>query len=89
MKNETTRKITMPWGESIKMKTNLSEASAPIMVDFCAGNGWEYTQYQTADASHSVSQAVGLVSELAWTSQDLADLDWDDVEVEVIEEAQK
>ena len=40
-------------GEQMLVRCNLAEASAPVEVDYCTGDGWQPTQYQCADARHT------------------------------------
>lgn len=54
-----TIKITYD-GETIALKCDLAEASAPLIVD------GEHTQYQTADARHRTTYAVALACQVAW-----------------------
>lgn len=46
--------IKMTWGDTLEMECNLSEASAPIIVD------GDYSPYQTADARHRLTDAARL-----------------------------
>jgi len=38
--------------ETMAVRCNLTEASAPVQVDYHTGDGWEPTQYQCADCRH-------------------------------------
>lgn len=51
--------------ETMQVCCDLREASAPVMADYRTGNGWEPTQYQCADARHSVSGLKTIARELA------------------------
>lgn len=51
--------------ETMMVRCNLAEASAPIMVDYEMGHGWEHTQYQCADVSHRVDKLIALTKEIA------------------------
>lgn len=57
--------IQMPWGESLTIEVDLTEASAPIRYLPCDDEPevWCSTQYQTADAQHDATQAAMLVVE--------------------------
>jgi hypothetical protein len=63
-------------GQTIRFQADLSEASAPILVEDCDGN-WCHTQYQTADARHDAEEAALLVA-----SEDAAPDD--EIEVEAL-----
>lgn len=52
-------------GETMMIRCNLTEASAPVEVDYCEGDGWGPTQYQCADASHRVSDLIRIGKTLA------------------------
>jgi hypothetical protein len=41
--------------ESMAVRCDLSQASAAVEVNYGTGDGWESTQYQCADARHTVS----------------------------------
>jgi hypothetical protein len=51
--------------ETMRVCCDLREATAPVMADYCMGSGWEPTQYQCADARHSVSGLKTIARELA------------------------
>jgi hypothetical protein len=57
----TIYKYEMPWGETLKIKANLSEASAPIRVEGDEPGTWRSTPYQTADARHREMEMLRLV----------------------------
>lgn len=44
--------------EQMFIRCDLSQASAPVQVNYDEGSGWESTQYQCADCRHA---DVGLV----------------------------
>ena len=52
----------MPWGEILKIKADLSQASAPIQIEGDEGE-WTTTQYQTADARHREQDMLRLAVE--------------------------
>lgn len=54
-------------GETMLVRCNLAEASAPVEVDYRndAERGWEPTQYQCADASHRTSGLIRIAKTLA------------------------
>lgn len=68
-------------GEILKVRCDLSQASAPVQVDYGTGDGWEGTQYQCADARHRTSElaAIGqiLAEKATQTSGD--ECDWEEV----------
>ena len=68
-------------GAILKVRCDLSQASAPVQVDYGTGDGWEGTQYQCADARHRTSKlaAIGqkLADEATQTSGD--ECDWEEV----------
>ena len=71
----TTYRIKMTFGDSLSLTCDLSQAAAPLIVD---GEG---TQYQTADARHSLQRAARLAVKLQgneWWQGD----DYDDDEAE-------
>ena len=53
----TTLKITAPSiDESLLVRCDLSQAAALIQVDYSADDcGWDSTQYQCADARHTIN----------------------------------
>lgn len=51
--------------EKMMVRCNLTEASAPVQVDYCEGDGWQGTQYQCADTRHRVSGLIDLAKILA------------------------
>lgn len=62
-------------GEKIRVRCNLTEASAPVQVDWCNddGEGWCPTQYQCADASHRTSGLADIGMELAARAMEIAE----------------
>lgn len=62
--------------ESMLVRCNLSEASAPVQVDYCEGSGWESTQYQCADCRHRTSGLIARGKELAASAVELPDGDF-------------
>ncbi|KKM99158.1 hypothetical protein LCGC14_1150600 [marine sediment metagenome] len=53
----------MPWGETLRIRANLAEASTPIEYEGNPGE-WVSTQYQTASAQHCSTRAMTLVIEM-------------------------
>ena len=53
----TTLKITCPAAkESLLVRCDLSQAAAPVQVDYLVEDcGWDSTQYQCADARHTIN----------------------------------
>jgi len=51
--------------ETMLVRCNLSQASAPVEVDYCTGKGWQSTQYQCADTQHRTSGLISIAKELA------------------------
>ena len=57
-------KVTLADGQKFLMDADLVQASAPIHADFHEeGDSWQFTPYQTADASHDATKAAELVAE--------------------------
>lgn len=52
-------------GEVMLVRCNLTEASSPVEVDYCEGDGWVSTQYQCADTSHRLSGLLDIGKILA------------------------
>ena len=74
----TTLKITCSdVSESLLVRCDLSQAAAPIQVDYLAENvGWESTQYQCADARHTINGMAEIGRRLlAAAVEDGGDLD--------------
>lgn len=51
--------------EVMLVRCNLTEASSPVEVDYCEGDGWQGTQYQCADARHYLSGLIEIAKRLA------------------------
>jgi uncharacterized protein YraI len=51
--------------ETMLVRCNLSQASAPVEVDYQTGSGWESTQYQCADTRHRTSGLIEIGKTLA------------------------
>ena len=51
--------------ERLLVRANLLEASAPIEVNNCDGEGWHSTQFQTADVRHRTDRLINLAHDLA------------------------
>lgn len=51
--------------EVVLIRCDLRDASAPVEINYCEGNGWEPTQYQCADCCHSSARLADLGKELA------------------------
>lgn len=74
-------------GETMLVRCNLSEASAPVQVDYCTERGeerWQPTQYQCADCRHYTSglAEIGMIlaAEAVGMGRDEFDCDWEEVE---------
>jgi hypothetical protein len=63
----------MPWGEKVKIRANLSDAGAPILVR--GEDAWVTTPYRTADARHKEREMLRLV--LRWESRGDSGIDED------------
>ncbi len=59
----TTYTLDLPWGETLRMSADLSQASAPIQYEGAERDEWMSTPYQTADARHDETRAMRLVLE--------------------------
>jgi hypothetical protein len=59
----TTYTYKMTWGETLRIRADLVQASAPIQVanDDDEDGGWTSIPYQTADARHRQSDMLSLV----------------------------
>ena len=53
-------KFRMSWGEVLRIRANLVEASAPIQMENAEGE-WYSTPYQTADARHDKAAMLRLI----------------------------
>jgi hypothetical protein len=51
--------------ETMMVRADLRQASAMIEVDYGTGDGWERSQFQTADARHTVSGLIDVAKTLA------------------------
>lgn len=67
--------------EIIKLRCDLSQASAQVQVDYGSGDGWEGTQYQCADAGHRTSglAAIGQILANESTQTSGEECDWDEI----------
>lgn len=63
-------------GETMMARCNLAEASAPVQVDYGNGDGWESTQYQTADARHTVDGLTVIGKHLAARAVEVPESDF-------------
>lgn len=59
--------------ETMAVRCNLTEASAPVQVDYHTGNGWEPTQYQCADTRHTTSGLIAVGKSLAAAAVEMRD----------------
>ena len=62
--------------EEMLVRCNLAEASAPVEVDYCTGEGWESTQYQCADARHRTTGLVEIGEILAAQAVEMSNDDF-------------
>lgn len=68
--------------EEMMVRCNLAEASAPVEVDYCTGDGWEPTQYQCADCRHADAGLIAIGKQLAAQAVEMAENEFDcDAEV--------
>ena len=51
--------------EEIKVRCDLTQATAPVQVDYCEGEGWVDCQYRSADAGHRISGLTAIGQKLA------------------------
>ena len=51
--------------ETMMVRCNLSEASAPVEVDYCEGFGWQPTQWQCSHCAHRVRGLIEIGKQLA------------------------
>lgn len=56
--------------EAMLVRCRLTRAEAPVEVDYLDGKGWQPTQYQAADARHTVPGLVDLGRRLAAVALD-------------------
>jgi len=70
--------------ESMSVRCDLSQASAPVEVNYGTGGGWESTQYQCADARHTVSGLKQIAKTIAAKAVEMPEsqfaADFDEVE---------
>lgn len=59
--------------ETMMVRCDLTQASAPIEIDYCEGHGWAPTQYQCADTRHTVSGLIRLGKTLAAAAVEMGD----------------
>lgn len=59
--------------EELLVRCNLSEASAPVEMDYCTGRGWRGTQYQCADARHTVAGLGKIAKRLAAAAVEMSE----------------
>jgi hypothetical protein len=67
--------------EEMLVRCNLSEASAPVEVDYCEGSGWQPTQFQCADACHRTSELICIAKGLAAEALEMQHYDGDGNEI--------
>lgn len=79
MTERTTYKVTLADGQRFVFRANLTEAKAPISVNFHNPrdeDDWQSTPYQTADARHCEMRAAKLLAEhYAEGDDDCTDVD--------------
>jgi hypothetical protein len=51
--------------ERMAVRCDLRLASSPVEVDYCEGSGWVPTQYQCADARHTIAGLAEIARSLA------------------------
>lgn len=51
--------------ESMLVRCDLAQASAPVQADYGTGDGWSDTQYQCADTRHRTSGLIEIGKALA------------------------
>lgn len=51
--------------ETMLVRCDLTQASAPVQVDYCTGDGWESTQWQCADCRHTLVGLIEIAMRLA------------------------
>jgi uncharacterized protein YraI len=59
------------------VRCNLTEASAPVQVDYHTGSGWESTQYQCADCQHTTSGLIAIGKSLAADAVEASETEFD------------
>ena len=69
--------------ETMLVRCNLAEASAPVMAKYNPGDDWCGTQYQCADTRHRTSGLAEIGKELAARAVEMRvddfDCDWEEV----------
>lgn len=67
MANETTVQFTGGdlGPETMAVRCDLSQAAAPVEVDYHTDDGWEATQWQCADCRHTVDGLMQIGKRLA------------------------
>ena len=70
--------------DQIRFCCDYTDAAAPICVDYCEGDGWQQTQFQTADAQHCDRGFEAIAKELAARAVELPPEEFS-CEVEVID----
>lgn len=70
--------------ERMRVRCNLSEASAPVEVDYCEGSSWQPTQWQCADCAHRTAGLVAIGRQLAAAAVQVAaeefDCQWEEID---------
>jgi hypothetical protein len=72
--------------EVIRVRCDLTQASAPVEVDYCVdpGEHWEGTQFQCADCRHRASELADIGLTLAAQAlempRDEFDCEWEEVD---------
>lgn len=74
--------------EEMMAACDLDNASAPVMVNYCESEDeeWVHTQYQCADARHTVAGLVKIGKELAARALEIPDSDFACDWAEVVDE---
>jgi hypothetical protein len=63
--------------ETMLVRCDLTQASAPVQVDYCTGDGWESTQWQCADCRHTLVGLIELATRLAALAVEVRHEDFD------------
>lgn len=75
-------------GETMLVRCNLTEASAPVEVDYCEGSGWQGCQYQCADTRHRTGGLADIGKILAARAVEMTvdefDCEADEINVDLI-----
>lgn len=64
------------------IRCDLAEASSPVEIDWCEGNGWESTQWQCASTRHTVAGLAEIAEILCGESipaEDREGIEWEEV----------